>query len=179
MNETTSPQADDAALPFPLENKLSALTNTLESEVETINQLISTISEQREAIERDDIDSVDQSVFATHRILLTLNELRSRRVAIYQLLGLGPSSSISEIERLPDYGHCHHLQLALTRLRETAEILAREVRINRTILRETIIHKDNYATELLNTASLSAPVYDYAGNGHKPNSGINIFSAIA
>src|SRR5690242_5899551 len=53
-----------------------ALLDALRSERKLLDELVSTLRRQRSAVGTDDLQAVDDSVFATHRILATLGQAR-------------------------------------------------------------------------------------------------------
>ena len=58
---TSEPQTSPAAV--------DALANAVTTEIRLLEDLIGIMRRQREAVAVDDLSSVDDSVFATHRIL--------------------------------------------------------------------------------------------------------------
>ena len=54
--------------------------------------------QQRASVAVDDIDGVDQSTFATHRILATLGQARTRRRQLNVLLGGNEDCTLRELE---------------------------------------------------------------------------------
>src|SRR5215207_5907568 len=71
-----------AALPAPGAHApatLLALVDALGSERRLVDELTATMRRQRAAVAVDDLQAVDDSVFATHRLLATLGQARQRR----------------------------------------------------------------------------------------------------
>src|SRR5438067_13579359 len=66
---------------------VEALTDALINERRLIEEMIAVMQRQRAAVGKDDLQAVDDSVFATHRVLVTLNEARRQRRALNTLLG--------------------------------------------------------------------------------------------
>ena len=58
---------------------IDSMTDALTTERRLLDELISVMRRQRSAVGDDDLQRVDDSVFATHRVLVTLNEARRRR----------------------------------------------------------------------------------------------------
>ncbi len=54
-----------------------SLAEALVAECQTLDDLLGVIRRQRAAVTRDDLQGIDDSVFATHRILVTLEEARA------------------------------------------------------------------------------------------------------
>lgn len=163
-DQSSAPVATGDALNLPTDHKVTALTNALAAETQLINELITVINEQRNAIAEDCIENLDNSVFSLHRILLTLNEARNRRQSIYQLLGLSETAGIKALSALPQFNLNIDLRTNLNELQFAAEQLVREVRINRAILRETLSQKDSYAIGLRKESITTAPAYDIKGS---------------
>ena len=66
---------------------IDSLTDALATERRLLDELIGVMRRQRAAVGDDDLQSVDDSVFATHRVLVTLNEARRRRRSLNTLIG--------------------------------------------------------------------------------------------
>ena len=140
---------------------ITALANALRSEARLLADLVGVMRRQREAVAQDDLDSVDESVFATHRVLSTLAEARRRRRSVNSLLGEGTDLSISALDdffngTLPD-----QIREAAETLTDVARSLQREVEMNRRVLRQAIDGGDQYVRALC-----GAPVShsaDYSG----------------
>ena len=79
----------DAAPHFgpPTGALLDALHDALISERRLLDELIAQMRRQRAAVSSDDIQGVDDSTFATHRVLATLGQARQRRRQLNVLLG--------------------------------------------------------------------------------------------
>jgi hypothetical protein len=117
---------------------ISALTHALQTEAKLLHDLCDVLDRQRVAVAENDIESVDDSVFATHRLLLSLGEARKRRRTINHLLGEGDDLSIPALEayfggHVPD-----EVRVAADLLADAARMLQRDVQINRRVLRAAI-----------------------------------------
>jgi hypothetical protein len=85
---------------------VAALADALRSEARLLGDLVNIMHLQRASVARDDIDGVDDSVFATHRILVTLGEARRRRRSLNRCSARAttsawPRSSSSSAARCP------------------------------------------------------------------------------
>ncbi len=127
---------------------VAALTDVLRSECRLLQELLAVMQRQREAVAADDLTSVEESVYATHRVLHTLNEARRRRRSINRMLGESDDLSIRGLDdvlgmRMPE---------DLRRTRDELELLARaltsEVDINRRVLRHALATGDDYVRTL-------------------------------
>ncbi len=126
----------------------AAMTDVLRSECRLFQELLSLMQRQREAVAADDYETVEESIYATHRILHTLNEARRRRRAINRMLGESDDLTIRALDdvlgpRMPD---------DLREVRDELELLARaltgEVDINRRVLRHALTPGDDYVRAL-------------------------------
>lgn len=117
---------------------LEALHDALFSERRLLDDLIGQMRRQRTAVARDDIDGVDESTFATHRILATLGQARQRRRQLNVLLGGSEECTLQEIEELLGDRADERLRDARARLQQAADTLTREVGMNRRLLREAL-----------------------------------------
>jgi hypothetical protein len=117
---------------------VTALVDALRSEARLLGDLGALMRRQRDAVSRDDLDAVDDSVFGTHRILLTLSEARRRRRSINHMLGEGDDLSIGALDDFFAGAIPRDVRTAADQLSEAARTLQREVEVNRRILRRAI-----------------------------------------
>jgi hypothetical protein len=138
---------------------LAALVDAHHSERRLLDELVVVMRRQRSAVAGDDLQGVDDSVFATHRILVTLGEARRRRRALNTALA---GTDEVDARTLADVfgGHVPvALQEAREALRGSATALAKEVDVNRRVLREALASGDEYMRRLCGAAE---PRPDYA-----------------
>lgn len=117
---------------------LEALYDALFSERRLLDDLIAQMRRQRTAVAADDIQGVDDSTFATHRILATLGQARQRRRQLNVLLGGSEECTLRELEELLGERVDERLRDARLRLQQAADVLTREVGMNRKLLREAL-----------------------------------------
>lgn len=133
------PTADtpaNAAATWP--TLVSGLTDALVSERRLIEELVTAMHQQREAVAADDLPAIDDSVFAVQRILLTLGEARKRRRTLNARLGQPEGLALRDLlERLGPHA-TEALRIARDDLQAAAQRLAREVATNRQLLREAL-----------------------------------------
>ncbi len=122
----------------PAPSMLDALHDALCTERRLLDDLVLQMRRQRNAVGSDDIDSVDDSVFATHRILATLGQARQRRRQLNELLGGTADMPLRELESRLGMHVSDKLREARQRLQASAEVLSREVGMNRKLLREAL-----------------------------------------
>jgi hypothetical protein len=116
-----------------------ALTDALAAEARLLDELLGLGRRQRAAVEADDLQAIEDSVYATHRVLRTLAEARRRRDSLIDLLGY---PSIAGILR----GEASHVPATLRdgcdALRRAAQQLSAEVAVSRRQLREVLSASD-------------------------------------
>ncbi|HEY8312077.1 MAG TPA: flagellar export chaperone FlgN [Gemmatimonadaceae bacterium] len=122
---------------------LAALADALLSERKLIDDLTETVLRQRAAIAVDDLQAVDDSVFATHRLLLTLGEARKGRRSINAMAGCKEETGVKHLEDALGPWMTSDLRSAREELQIAAARLSREIGINRRILREAIANGDS------------------------------------
>ena len=154
----------DAATNFgpPTTALLDALHDALVSERRLLDDLIAQMRRQRAAVGGDDIQGVDDSTFATHRILATLGQARQRRRQLNVLLGGSEDLTLRDLEQSLGDQIDGRLREARQRLQMAADLLAREVGMNRKLLREALNSGDQYVRTLVG-APPSLPTYDSEG----------------
>lgn len=135
MTQTTAPVPAAQRAPGAT---LEALADALRSERRLLDELASIMRRQRASVAADDLQAVDDSVFATHRVLLTLGEARRRRRSLNLLLGGSEEMEVRELEALLGPGLGAPLHEALEALRAAALVLSREVEVNRRVLRQAL-----------------------------------------
>ncbi len=143
---------------------LEALHDALVSERRLLDDLIVQMRRQRTAVSVDDIQGVDDSTFATHRILATLGQARQRRRQLNLLLGGSEDCTLTELESIIGPGIDARLREARLRLQQAADLLAREVGMNRKLLREALSSNDQHVRTLVGAPS-SASTYAAEGAG--------------
>src|ERR1043166_368248 len=127
---------------------VDALADALGTERRLIEELIAVMRRQRTAIANDDLQAVDDSVFATHRVLVTLNEARRRRRSLNALLGEREDLSIYALDEALGSGMTPARREVREQLNVSARLLSREVALNRRVLRSALASGDAYARTL-------------------------------
>ena len=123
---------DARTAPSPIES----LTDALATEGRLIEELITVMRRQRTAIDSDNFQLVADSVFATHRVLLTLSEARRRRRALNTLIGQHEDLGIHALDDALGQRMTPGLRAARDGLYDAARVLSCEVALNRRLLRE-------------------------------------------
>jgi len=142
------------------DSTVATLAETLRAEARLLEDLVSIMSRQRDAVSHDDIDALDDTVFSTHRVLVTLGEARRRRRSLNALLGGSDDLSLSALDELFSRNVPAEIRTAAGRLTDTAKLLQREVEINRRVLRVAIEAGDRLVRVLM--GSPLTPAISYA-----------------
>ena len=121
-----------------MSSPVESLTEALASERRLIEELLAVIRRQRVAVTDDDLQAVEDSTFATHRILVTLSEAKCRRRTLNTLLGQSEELGILGLDKALGNRMTRELREARDALQESAGILSREVAVNRALIRKTM-----------------------------------------
>lgn len=132
--------------------------DAIASEVSLIEELVSLMLRQREAVAVNDMQALDDTVFTTHRVLGTLAESRRRRSALNAMLGEREELPLDSLDDVLGDRMTDSLRVLRTALHDAARTLSREVAINRHVLRHALASGDNY----LRTLAGAPPVPTYA-----------------
>jgi hypothetical protein len=100
-----------------------------------IDELLAVIYRQRTAVAADDLQVIEDSMFATHRLLVTLSEAKCRRRTLNTLLGQPEDVGILALDRALGARMTSELRVARDGLHQAARTLSREVAVNRELLR--------------------------------------------
>ena len=114
---------------------VEALANAVTTEIRLLEDLIGIMRRQREAVGVDDLSGVDDSVFATHRILVTLGEARRQRRSLCRFLVGTEDVALRLLDEALGDRMTDSLRFARDGLRAVALTLSREVELNRQVLR--------------------------------------------
>lgn len=146
----------------PTDAEVAELALALHTETRLLLDLTEAMRKQRRGVAADDVTMVDDSVFAANRILRTLGEARRRRRALVE--------NVWHEERpLNEWGEAYApfmnatLRDAVERLQTTADMLAREIAINRAVLRDAL---DAGAGLIRAVAGANSTPATYAPRGH-------------
>lgn len=137
---TSEPQTSPAAV--------DALASAVTTEIRLLEDLIGIMRRQREAVAVDDLSTVDDSVFATHRILVTLGEARRQRRSLCRFLGGTEDLALRLLDDVLGDRMTDSLRFARDGLRAVALTLSREVELNRQVLRSALSTGNEYVRAL-------------------------------
>ncbi|MBV9773552.1 MAG: flagellar protein FlgN [Gemmatimonadetes bacterium] len=132
----------------PSDEAIEELAEAIGSECHLLDELHDLVRRQRDALAHDDLQGVEDTVYATHRVLLTLREARRRRGNLNHLFGWAEASRLSELDDLLGERMDPALRAARDRLCDRAQALSREVEVNRSVLRTALAATDDYARTL-------------------------------
>lgn len=150
---------------------VATLAETLRSEARLLEDLVAIMNRQRDAVAHDDIDALDDTVFSTHRVLVTLGEARRRRRSLNALLGGSDDLGLAALDELFEGNVPLEIRSAAGRLTDTAKILQREVEINRRVLRVAIEAGDRLVRVLMGAPLATSISYVPAQSSRAGSSG--------
>lgn len=127
---------------------LDGLADALAAECALIDELTTVMQRQRIAVAADDLGGVDDSVFATHRLLLTLGEARKRRRSLNRLAGCEEETGVKQLEHALGARMTPRLREVRDALQTSARRLSSEIEVNRRVLHEAITNNEAYVRVL-------------------------------
>jgi flagellar FlgN protein len=117
---------------------IDSLAEALAAERRLIDELLAVIHRQRAAVADDDLRGIEDSMFATHRLLVTLSEAKCRRRTVNTLLGQSEDVGILALDRVLGARMTPELREQRDGLHQAARTLSREVAVNRELLRDAM-----------------------------------------
>ena len=157
MGEVLALNLNDGVAPLVLDRS-GELISSLRVERKLVGDMVRVLRLQRSAVTQDDIDGIDDSVFSAQRILLTLSQARTRRRTLLQLMTGREEIPLSDFE--DEFGPTAPPELIQARndLRDAAQVMARELEVNRRVLSGAIEAGDQLIRTLTG-APKQAPSY--------------------
>ncbi|MCE9602271.1 MAG: flagellar protein FlgN [Gemmatimonadetes bacterium] len=152
------------------------LVRALRDEHAVLEDLVLTLERQRSAVARDDIDAVNDSVFAAHRLLGAYREARTRRRSVVIVACGGGEGSIEDLGQAIGTPLSDAERLASDDLRSAARRLVRAVDQNRKLLQAAMSSGDAFF-RLLTGAGAATQAYPTA-NRTAPNAAAVAASAV-
>jgi hypothetical protein len=114
------------------------LADAMAAEKVLVDELVAIMRKQRVSVANNDLQGLDDSVFATHRVLATLTQARRRRHMLNKLLGEREDLPLDALEDILGARMTESLRLVRDTLQEAARVLSREVAMNRVVLKQGI-----------------------------------------
>ncbi len=111
-----------------------SLVEAIEVECRLLGELRSVLRRQREGVARDDLEVLDESVVAAHRVMHTLGEARRRRRTLIGLLAPAEDTPLDELDAALGPRMTAELAAMRSRLHEQARRVAREIETNQRVL---------------------------------------------
>lgn len=145
LSHPTTPHRSVADTPA---SALRALADAFRSERRLLDELVSVMQRQRAAVAADDLITVEESVYSTHRVLHTLGEARRRRRSLNRLLGESDDLPVRDLDRVLGPLMSDELRQARDELEQVARSLAHEVDVNRRVLRRALASGDDFVRSL-------------------------------
>lgn len=127
---------------------MAALADAISSEIRLLEDLIGVMRRQRSAVGADDLQAIDDSVYATHRVLVTLAEARRRRRSLSQIVAGADDFPLRDLEQLLGDDMIEELRDARDGLHAAALTLSQEVETNRQVLRQAMAAGSEYVRSL-------------------------------
>jgi len=131
-----------------VERVLAGLASAMRTESRLLGDLLSIMERQRDAVACDDVQTVEECVFATHRVLHTISEAQRRRRSINRLLGAADDLPIRDLESLLAVPIPDELRAARDEVEALARKLTIVVDVNRMVLRGALSKGDDYVRAL-------------------------------
>jgi hypothetical protein len=138
------------------ETAVEVLSDVLGTERRLLEELMLVMQRQRAAVAGDDLQALDDSVFATYRVLATLGEARRRRKSVNRLLGAAEDMNVNDLEEVLGDRATPTVIEARNALQNTAVSLSREVDINKQVLRTAMDNGNDYVQKLFGAPEPSA-----------------------
>lgn len=135
------------------------LVRALRDEHAVLEDLVATLERQRNAVSRDDIDSVNDSVFAAHRLLSAYREARTRRRSVVTVACGGGEGSLEDLEQSMSITLTEAERRASTELRDAAKRLVAAIDQNRKLLQAAMSSGDAFFRILTGTPQHTPQAY--------------------
>lgn len=143
------------------ETAVEVLSDVMGTERRLLEELVNVMQKQRAAVASDDLQALDDSVFATYRVLATLGEARRRRKSVNRLLGEAEDMNVNDLEAILGDRATPAVIAARNALQDAAVTLSREVDTNKQVLRSAMDNGNDYVQKLFGnpqpTATYEAP----------------------
>jgi hypothetical protein len=139
---------------------VDVLSDVLGTERRLLEELMLVMRKQRAAVSADDLQALDDSVFATYRVLATLGEARRRRKSVNRLLGGAEDMNVNDLEEILGDRATPDVIEARNALQQAAMELSHEVDTNKQVLKSAMDNGNDYVQKLFGTPQ---PTATYVG----------------
>jgi hypothetical protein len=165
--------ATDLALPASQVGAIvDGLVDALDTERRLIEELIQIMRGQRDAVGRDDLQTVDDSVYAVQRVLFTLGEARKRRRSLNRRIGRPEDTPVRDLDAALGAHATPALRRSREALQSSARTLSQEVTVNRRVLREALAAGDDFVRQLYGAGDPRATYAETATGAATPAGGL-------
>ncbi|MDZ7630582.1 MAG: flagellar export chaperone FlgN [Gemmatimonadaceae bacterium] len=141
------------------ETAVEVLSDVLGTERRLLEELMLVMQKQRAAVAADDLQALDDSVFATYRVLATLGEARRRRKSVNRLLGGAEDMNVNDLEEILGDRATPTVIDARNALQDAAVSLSREVDINKQVLKSAMDNGNDYVQKLFGATQPTPTTY--------------------
>jgi hypothetical protein len=142
------------------ETAVAVLQEVLGTERKLLEELMHVMRRQRAAVSADDLQALDDSVFATYRVLATLGEARRRRKSVNRMLSGAEDLNVNDLEDILGDRATPDVIAARDALQHAAVELSREVDTNKQVLQAAMENGNDYVQKLFGAPQ---PTATYAG----------------
>ncbi len=151
----------------------AALTDTMLTERNLLEDLIRVLKNQQVGVANNDISALDESVYAAQRIFLTLRQARRHRRGLLNALMGDKEVALGDLEQALGSGMTASLAEARDNLQMAAQQLARQMEVNRTVIKEVIANGDRLIRAVCGVPEQSS-VYTTEPEGAEPSGGSGV-----
>ncbi len=134
----------------------AGLREALLHEAALLRDLLAVVLRQRAGVTADDLQAVDDSVYAAHRVLRTLEEARRRRRTLLERLVGSEDIPLDDLDAVLGEETDAQLLAARDDLVDGARVLSREIAVNRKILRQALTKGEAHIRTLCGAPATSA-----------------------
>jgi hypothetical protein len=139
--------------------RLGDLADALRHEARIIDELRQALLRQRAGVAEDDAETVEASIQATGRTLLTLDEAKRRRAALTSLIAGGEPTPLDRLETMLGGTLPSDVEQARSEVKRAALLTAQEIAINQHILKRALEAGDVFLQKLFSMGAEPSPGY--------------------
>lgn len=121
-----------------------SLADAIKVECRLLRELRDVLKRQGKGIVHDDLEAIDETIVAAHRVMHTLGEARRRRRALLGFLAPTEDTRLDELDAALGPHMTSRLVSARARLHYEAQRVAREIEINCQLLSAALDREDRF-----------------------------------